>query len=158
MSMQYYLILLFIIISGCATQLPPAGPNSMPMERANQIIIRTQDDPTLAYRGIASILTDQGFIISSSDAILFNITTERQHLPASFMVESITSRATVQISSQIRTQGGTTTVVLTGRIWMGGAERRIRHETRSGQDRNSWNALQKIASSYPGGRVLYARN
>ncbi|MBP3193062.1 hypothetical protein [Natronogracilivirga saccharolytica] len=128
------------------------------MERANQIIIQTQDEPEDAYRNIASILTGQGLTISSSDPVLYSITTERKQLDASFIDEAITSRAIIQISSQVRSTSNNTQILLTGRLWIGGAERQIERRTARGQARNAWNALNDLANKYPNGRLMYARN
>lgn len=163
--MKYLILISVILFTGCATTLPPAGPSSTPMEKADAVWIKTSDDPETAYRKIAQSITDAGYTISSSDAVLMNITTEPFRPEESFGDALSSGGMTVVLNASVREQE-TTIIKLTGKFNMpessympGVSDNEIVNQGgKTTYTRRSWEELTRIAESYSGGTLEYTRN
>ena len=155
---QLIILTIALFLTGCATTLPPAGPASSAMEKADAIWILSDDEPETAYRK-----TDAGYSISSSDAVLMNITTE-PFQPKETLGSSLSSGGMkVTINASVRESNGKTAVKLTGKFLIpppyGSDDNEIQNRgAKSSYTGRSWSELEKIAKSYSGGTLEYTRN
>lgn len=162
MKQPLLLIIALALFTGCATTLPPAGPSASPMERADAIWIYTDDAPEDAYRKIAQLITDKGFTITSSDAVLMNISTEYKQLDESFGDFLAGSKVSVSINASVREQQQTA-IKLTGKFKHSGQYGSSDNEVRNQGGRGSytargWELISSIASEYHGASLAYSRN
>jgi len=160
---QLLIFIIAFLVTGCATTLPPAGPDSSAMEKADAIWIVSNDDAETAYRKIAQSLTDAGYSISSSDAVLMNIVTEPYQPSESFGDALSSGGMKVVLNASVREVEGKTAVKLSGKFTIpglyGSDDNEIRNQgAGTSYTGRSWKELERIAESYSGGSLEYTRN
>jgi hypothetical protein len=166
MRLYIYVLISLIFFAGCATTLPPAGPASDPMEKADTIWIETTDDSETAYRKIAQLISDQGFSISNSDATLMVINTDLYQPEESFGESLSSGGMEMKITASIRNNDGTWiklngsyNTAPQGNLIVATKDNEIRNEgSKNTAPKRAWNILNEIAAKYSPGELYFSRN
>jgi|TARA_Y100000310_G_C20324969_1_gene642512 hypothetical protein len=162
------LLLSGIYLAGCAETLPPMAPSSVPMKKANAIIIRTDQSPEEAYKGFANHLTDNGMMLKRSDPILMIMNTEVKDLPVIYMgkyaiqasVREDTDGTFIKMRGFLFTQAYKTTALgmLTLTEDYSDTDPVMNIKGLTSPHQKSWEEMIEIASVYPHNTgILYSR-
>lgn len=144
------IIVIAVIVTACVSTLPPAGPASEMMDRANSVILMTNENSDTTYYNLQNHLGNQGFtVIESEDNPLTIVTQYKTFGPLMFGVwgsYSMKITATVNDSSihftgdlssgtQVKNSGGKNSPV-----------------------RSGWNKMVEVAQQFPHEDIYYSRN
>jgi hypothetical protein len=139
-----------ILLSSCASSLPPAEPSTSMMDQADTIILTTEKTPSQTYQHFESYLGNQGFtVLRSSEKPLTLETRYKKYDPTIlrlFGSYSMKVNATVQDSA----------LHISGTLSSG-----TQVENAGGKNspvKNGWNQLVSIAQEFPHQHIYYSRN
>lgn len=117
-----------------------------PFTKANAIIIPIEESQEQAYKKIAQILSENGFGIASSDALLGIITTtEKDYKNGTLKLNAFVTQNKIRLSGNFTIDA----LNMTSRIDYKGMK--------NSAGRNAWDIMQQIASQYKQD-LLYAAN
>lgn len=157
--MKYLVPSLLLIFAACAIQkLPPAGPSSEAMTKANVILVQTHDSPTQTFETMKKILHDQGYSLqASNDRELELNTTYKTY-----------GKSNIKLMTDIIESDSSSIVEITGMVKVpefqyrqeyGGGKPSTtnRIKNKNGSYNPAWEIMQAIARKYPDGILKYER-
>lgn len=155
----------FLFLVGCISSAPlaPIGPQSTTMERANKMIVRTDDDLETAYRRLGQLLVQRNFTLENSDPVLLSLSTDFKEVGGNRMkVNAFITES--EGKTQIEMKGQLRLAINVGQSLFGEAAAEdaptlVEKRGMSGSPYDvTWRELESLARAYPGGAVLYARD
>jgi uncharacterized lipoprotein len=138
---------LSLLLTSCATTLPPAEPSAKEMKQADTLILEVDSEPDEAYRQIAQFLNDKGFTLSNTDETLRTITTD-------FKSNEGFKNYDYKISASVREKEGTNiilkaTVKSTDMISGGMKTHEAENSSMSSNfDHKVWDRLKNLADEF----------
>jgi len=147
------LIILPFLFIGCATTLPPAGPSTKMMKKANTIILKVDQTPKEAYKKFYRFLSDHNFGFRNTDKDLMLLKTDYRDFG------NAASSYKFSINASIRADS-TTEIVISGNGNMGIGKDYDIYKSHHLLDNigKSWKKMNEIVSAYPHKEILYKRN
>lgn len=125
-----------------------------PPAKSNVVVVQTADSAAAALDKLAQAFVAQGYTVDKLDARFLTLTLAPKTLPTAF-APVLLARATASRGANSKIQlAGEYRATVMGRLINGPAEMQ---GSEKGVPMSGFRALEKVALSYPRGRVSYAR-
>lgn len=141
---------LAILLSSCASSLPPAEPSTNMMDKANTIILTTNEDPSQTYQQFEAYLGNTGFtVLRSSEQPL---TLQTKHKKFDPTILGLFGSYSMKINASMKDSALHITGTLSSgtKVENGGSK--------NSPVKNGWNQLVSIAQEFPHRQLFYSRN
>ncbi|WP_440999771.1 hypothetical protein [Fodinibius sp. SL11] len=142
--------LIAILLSSCASSLPPAEPSTNMMDKADTIILTTDEAPSKAYQHFEMHLGNMGFTVLRSNEQPMTLETKcKQFDPTIFGLFG-------SFSMRINASMQDSALHITGTLASG-----TNVENAGGKNspvKSGWNQLVSIAQEFPHRQIYYSRD
>lgn len=139
-------VALAFIFVGCAatSTLPPAGPSSTPMKKADKILLTVDQSPQEAYQDFAQFLSSKGFGFENTDESLRILKTDVQDYGGLRMYSFSMNVSVLDKGETIIQVSGNTS------LGMDSGDYEVKNEgMKDSKTKKIWNKMEEIATSYP---------
>lgn len=145
-------LLLFGLIVGCATTLPPSQPSKRMVDQADTILLKVDQLPDEAFTGFAKHLSDHGFSFKTKD--------ETQRVLSTEMKESKYFDFYYGLDSEIADTDSATVISVRGNAqnFDFGEIEPENWGIDESLNMQAWAQIRQIVESYPHQELFYQRN
>lgn len=145
-------LLLFSLIVGCATKLPPSQPSKRMMDQADTILLKVDQLPGEAFDGFAKHLSNRGFSFKTKN--------ENQRILSTEMKESEYFDFFYALEAEIASADSATVISVRGNAqnFEFGEIEPENWGIEESLNMQAWAQIRQIVESYPHQELFYQRN